>query len=88
MAIRIFWTSFAKKELKKIFDYYKIKAGSKVATKLVIHIIECTNTLKFQKDIGQKEELLLNRIESFRYLVYKNYKIIYTGIIRTKTELK
>jgi len=27
--------------------------------------------------IRPKEELLKNRLEEFRYLVYKNYKIIY-----------
>ncbi|MDQ8748570.1 plasmid stabilization protein [Elizabethkingia miricola] len=77
MAIKIFWTNFAKKELKKIFDYYKIKAGYKVSIKLITNIIESTEILTFQMDIGQKEELLLDRIQSFRYLVYKNYKIIY-----------
>ena len=29
MAIEIYWTNFAKKELKRIFDYYKIKANIK-----------------------------------------------------------
>ncbi|AQX84220.1 type II toxin-antitoxin system RelE/ParE family toxin [Elizabethkingia bruuniana] len=77
MAIKIFWTDFAKKELKKIFDYYKVKAGSKVSIKLITNIIESTEILIFQTDIGQKEELLLDRIQNFRYLVYKNYKIIY-----------
>jgi plasmid stabilization system protein ParE len=35
--------------------------------------------LKLQKqpDIGQIEELLTDRIQNFRYLVHKNYKIIY-----------
>ncbi len=31
MAIKIYWTNFAKRELKNIFDYYKIKANPKVA---------------------------------------------------------
>lgn len=77
MAIKIFWTDFAKEELKKIFDYYKVKVGYKVSIKLITNIIESTEILIFQMDIGQKEELLLDRIQNFRYLVYKNYKIIY-----------
>ena len=33
--------------------------------------------MEFQTEIGQKEELLLDRKENFRYLVFKKYKIIY-----------
>ena len=75
--MKIFWTAFAKKELQNIFDYYKIKASLKTAKKLVIEIVEHTAILDFQNKIGQKEELLSDRKENFRYLVYKNYKIIY-----------
>lgn len=76
MAVKIFWTNFAKEQLRNIFDYYKLKASPKVARNLVTGIVKKTNTLDFQKEIGQKEELLSLRKENFRYLVYKNYKII------------
>jgi len=76
MAIKIFWTDFAKLQLRNIFDYYKLKASPKIAKNLVTGIVEKTNNLDFQKEIGQKEELL-SRKENFRYLIYKNYKIIY-----------
>ena len=66
-----------KRELKNIFDYYKIKASPKIAQNLIIEIVEKTNALDFQSKIGQKEELLSDRKENFRYLVSKNYKIIY-----------
>jgi hypothetical protein len=33
--------------------------------------------LQKQSDIGQREALLLDRKEEFRYLVHSNYKIIY-----------
>ena len=75
--MKIFWTAFAKRELRNIFDYYKIKASPKIAQNLVIEIVEKTNALDFQSKIGQKEELLSDRKENFRYLVSKNYKIIY-----------
>lgn len=75
--MKIFWTKFAKRELRNIFDYYKIKASSKIAQKLVTEIVEKTNVLDFQIKIGQKEDLLSDRKENFRYLVSKNYKIIY-----------
>lgn len=77
MAVKIFWTDFAKEQLRNIFDYYKLKASSRIAKNLVTGIVEKTNILDFQKEIGQKEELLLSRKENFRYLIYKNYKIIY-----------
>ena len=75
--MKIFWTAFAKRELRNIFDYYKITASPKIAQTLVIEIVEKTNALDFQSTIGQKEELLSDRKENFRYLVSKNYKIIY-----------
>ena len=77
MAIKVFWTNFAKKELRKIFDYYKIKTSPRIAKNLVQGIVEKGNSLDFQTGIGQKEELLLDRPQEFRYLVYKSYKIIY-----------
>lgn len=77
MVIKVFWTNFAKKELRKFFDYYKIKASPEIAKNLVENIVEKGNTLDFQTKMGQREELLLDRNQKFRYLVYKNYKIIY-----------
>jgi len=77
MELGIFWTEFAKKELKGIFDYYKEKAGPQIARKLVQGIYAATLELKNNPEIGQKEELLLNRPQGFRYLVHSNYKIIY-----------
>ena len=54
-----------------------LKAGKRIARELVIGIIEQTIKLGKNPQIGQIEELLKNRPEEFRYLVYKNYKIIY-----------
>ena len=77
MAVKIFWTVFAEKELENIFEYYKEKAGYRIAKRLVDNIYDTTETLKDQYEIGQKEELLIERVEEFRYLVVKNYKVIY-----------
>ncbi|WP_418894286.1 type II toxin-antitoxin system RelE/ParE family toxin [Limibacterium fermenti] len=66
-----------KKELKNIFDYYKANASITVAENLVKRIVETTLTLGDYAEIGQREELLLDRKENFRCLVYKKYKIIY-----------
>lgn len=77
MELDIFWTDFAKNELKRIFDYHKEKASHQIARKLVEGIYIATLTLKGKPELGQKEELLLDRPQKFRYLIHKNYKIIY-----------
>lgn len=77
MALEIYWTAFAKKELKKIFDYYKINATLDVAFNLTSEIAKKTLILKSYPRAGKSEELLIDRKQEFRYLVYKNYKIIY-----------
>jgi plasmid stabilization system protein ParE len=40
MVMKIYWTNFAKNELRKIFNHYKEKAGLKVAKNLVTGIVE------------------------------------------------
>lgn len=77
MELRIKWTDFSKNELENIFEYYKEIAGVNVAKKLVSGIAKETLKLKKHPEIGQEEELLKNDSREFRYLVYKNYKIIY-----------
>ncbi len=77
MAIKVYWTHFAKTELKSIFDYYKINASLKIASGLVTGIIDKGDTLNSLVEVGQKEEVLSDRKEEFRYLIFKNYKIIY-----------
>ena len=77
MALKIYWTDFSKKELRKIFEYYKEKASVNVARKLVVGITKEATKLKKQPNIGQQEEILINSFRKFRYLIFENYKIIY-----------
>ncbi len=77
MAIKVYWTHFAKTELKSIFDYYKINVSLKIASSLVSGIVDKGDTLISLVKVGQKEEFLADRKEEFRYLIFKNYKIIY-----------
>jgi len=77
MELKIYWTDFSKKELQNIFEYHKKNVSLKVAKSLIIGIAKETLKLKNQPEIGQMEELLINRPNEFRYLVYKNYKVIY-----------
>jgi plasmid stabilization system protein ParE len=77
MALKIYWTDFAKSELQNIFDYYKQNAGVKTTQKIIAGIVRTTTKLNRQPLAGQREEMLVERPEGFRYLVYKYYKIIY-----------
>ncbi|MDP3312470.1 type II toxin-antitoxin system RelE/ParE family toxin [Lutibacter sp.] len=77
MELKIYWTDFSKKELQNIFEYYKENASLKVAKSLTIGIAKETLKLKKQPEIGQIEELLIDKPNEFIYLVYKNHKIIY-----------
>ena len=77
MELAVYWTRFAENKLGDIYDYYESKAGTRIARKLIAGIIDKTIGLDNNPHIGQKEELLSDRPQNFRYLVFKNYKIIY-----------
>jgi len=77
MELKIFWTDFAKNELRKNFNYYKENASLRVAENENRKIIEATHRLEKQHKIGQIEPLLAGRKQKFRYLVHQTYKIIY-----------
>lgn len=74
---KIYWTDFAKSELKGIFEYYSEKTSVKVAAKITKDIVAHTMVLINQLEIGAVEPLLKAREQGFRYLIHKNYKIIY-----------
>lgn len=77
MELAIYWTLFAQNRVEEIFLYHKLEANIDTARKLTLGIINKTALLKSNPSIGQLEPLLSNRKEHFRYLVFKNYKIIY-----------
>lgn len=77
MELKVYWTRFAAQKLEDIYTYYKLRAGLKVAEKLVTDIVLNTLTLTINPEGKQVEELLIDRPQEFRYTVYKNYKIIY-----------
>ena len=77
MELEVYWTRLAENKLDDIYDYYESKAGTRIARKLITGIIDKTIGLSKNHHIGQKEELLSERPQNFRYLVFKNYKIIY-----------
>jgi len=72
----IIWTKPAKNDLRKIFNYFKKKVSLNLANKIVDSILVNTSILKTQ-NIGIKEQLLTHLEQEHRYIIDKNYKIIY-----------
>lgn len=77
MGLEVYWTEFSEMQLEEIFNYYLKNASQKIAKKITDGIYNETLKLKYQPEIGQEEDLLKSRKQKFRYLVFKNYKIIY-----------
>ena len=77
MEVIIVWSANAQDQLKDINDYYSEVAGDRVAKRLINQLIERTFILEKNPKAGQKEELLKDYKEEFRFLVEGNYKILY-----------
>jgi plasmid stabilization system protein ParE len=71
MELKIFWTDFAKAELKENFKYLREKSGLSVAKNEIKKIVSQTLRLKKQAEIGQIEPMLKERNIEFLY----SYKI-------------
>jgi plasmid stabilization system protein ParE len=76
MKLEIIWSEFAEFQLDDIFEYYKVSIS--FAKKLLKEIINEPEKLINSPLIGQVEELLKGRSIEYRYLVLKNYKLIYS----------
>jgi toxin ParE1/3/4 len=77
MEIKVLWSDTAFSQLRDIFNYYKLNAGPSIAGKLVKLLVESTILLESNPMLGAIEPLLSERPFEYRYLVRKNYKIIY-----------
>lgn len=77
MEMRIEWSDQSKRQLKDIFDYYSFEVSPRMARKIINRILDRITILASNPLAGQKEELLSDYLEEFRYLVESNYKIIY-----------
>ncbi len=77
MEIRIKWSDLSERHLKGIFDFYSFEASPEIAKKIINGIIKRVSILETNPLAGQREELLSDYPEDFRYLVEGNYKIIY-----------
>lgn len=77
MELEVYWLELAENKLEDIYSYYLIKASKRVAESLVNGIVDSTIGIEKQPEIGQVETSLEHRKQEFRYLVFKNYKIVY-----------
>lgn len=78
MKLEIIWSKFAEKQLDEIFEYYFENASPKVAKELLENLLAEPNRLINNPTMGQIEILLKERKTTYRYLIFKNYKIIYS----------
>lgn len=77
MKPKIVWSKTSKLTLLNIKVYYTEVASLKIANKILKSIIDKSKKLVDNPFLGQKDPFLEFKNEDFRYLVYKNYKIIY-----------
>lgn len=77
MELEVYWLEFAENKLEDIYGYYSIKASKRVAENLINGIVDATIGIEKQPEIGQIEIKLKQKKQEFRYLVFKNYKIVY-----------
>jgi plasmid stabilization system protein ParE len=77
MAITIVWSELSEIQLKEVFEYHSINASLETARRIVNRIIHRVGILEKNPLAGAKEEHLSERKEEYRYLVERNYKIIY-----------
>ncbi|WP_376778733.1 type II toxin-antitoxin system RelE/ParE family toxin [Chryseobacterium taichungense] len=75
--MKIIWTDFAIENLKIIFEYYTAKANRKVAHKIRKQILNSTRQLIQNPQSGQIELYLEKLNQQYRYILSKNFKIIY-----------
>ncbi len=77
LKFKVNWTVFARGELHKIFQYHKNKSSLKTAKNTAEEISKQVLILEKFPFVGQKEELLEDSKEDFRYFLCFNHKIIY-----------
>ncbi|MHB0756920.1 type II toxin-antitoxin system RelE/ParE family toxin [Polaribacter sp. M15] len=78
MKFEIIWSEFAENQLDEIYEYYEKEVNRRVAKKITKGIINEPKKLMNLSFIGQEEELLKERKTKYRYIIYTNYKIIYS----------
>jgi len=74
----ILLSSNAKRRLLEIIDYQTSQGQKSYGKQLVKQLLKEVKRLQPNPHIGQIEQLLQDRNITYRYLVFKDYKIIYS----------
>jgi len=77
MEVKVLWSDTSLAQLQEIYDYYKLKASTTVAAKIIKGIVKKSILLESNPLIGVKEPLLIDRPFEYRFVIENNYKIIY-----------
>lgn len=75
--MKVFITNYAKKNFFNIVNYYKDNISTSMANNIKDGILNSIKILSENPNIGKEEELLKSLNENHKYLISKNYKIIY-----------
>ncbi len=72
----IIWSATALNQLDEIYEYIA-QDSEKAAGNVINRILSSTKRLSLFPDSGQEEETLKELKRGYRYLVSRNYKIVY-----------
>ena len=73
MKSKIIWSKKSKTSLIEIKEYFTENTSPRIANRLVKEIINKAQLLF----AGQKDPFLEFKNQDFRYLIFKNYKLVY-----------
>ena len=73
------WTSRAKKDLKKVYDFYKELAGEDKAYELIIKVLDRVDLLSDSRYVkmGAVDEQFQHLKHQYKKLIEKNIKVTY-----------
>ncbi|PZX15004.1 plasmid stabilization system protein ParE [Breznakibacter xylanolyticus] len=77
MEIKVLWSDTALGQLHEIYDYLNFNASQKIAKNIVKGIVQKTLLHESNPLIGSIEPLLISRPFEYRFIVDRNYKVIY-----------
>lgn len=75
--MKIIWTDFALKSLREIYFYYTNNVSKIIADKIKADIFNSIKQLKKHPNSGTTEFFLFHLGEGHKYLICRNYKILY-----------
>jgi plasmid stabilization system protein ParE len=76
LGLKVFWTAFAEEQLRNIHSFYSSEASVNIAQNLILGILDASEVLSKNPELGREEHLIKHPSRTFRYLIHKNYKII------------